>query len=49
MFVINRNNKRDSVQASSAVTESLVELRQKLATGLSLSEDTMKTLGRLSQ
>ena len=47
VFLI-RKREDSSVQASTAVTESLVELRQKLATGLTLSEDTMKVLGELS-
>lgn len=39
-----RKKEDSSVQATSAITESLVELRQQLATGLKSSEETLKTL-----
>ncbi len=48
-FFNKRKNRDNSVQASSAITDSLVELRQKLSSGLTLSEDTLKTLGVLYQ
>ena len=41
-----RKKEDSSVQATSAITESLVELRQQLATGLKSSEETLKTLGK---
>ena len=44
-FFMYRKKEDSSVQATSAITESLVELRQQLATGLKSSEETLKTLG----